>query len=97
KAALKASQVTITCYDRNGKEVKRVNSSDPGTESPDESGSGGESGGGSCNEDGGGSLIYAEGRVRKRPCPNKTGERHAAKPRQIGAQYATIVAQPPPM
>ena len=66
KAALKASQVTITCYDRNGKEVKRVNSSDPGTESPDESeggsesggGSGGNSGGGSGgNEDGGGSLI----------------------------------------
>ena len=66
KAALKASQVTITCYDRNGKEVKRVNSSDPGTESPDESGSGSESGGGSGgnsgggsggNEDGGGSLI----------------------------------------
>ena len=57
KRELAATPITITCYDRNGKEVKRVNSSDPGTESPDESGSGSESGGGSGNEDGGGSLI----------------------------------------
>ena len=58
KRELQTTAVSITCYDRNGKEVKRVNSSDPGTESPDESGSDNEDGGGSGgNEDGGGSLI----------------------------------------
>ena len=57
-SSLAESKVIEEAALRSGKEVKRVNSSDPGTESPDESGSGGESGGGSGgNEDGGGSLI----------------------------------------
>ena len=51
KAALKASQVTITCYDRNGDIVKQVTSGDSGTvEDPDNTdpdNGGGTSGGGS--------------------------------------------------
>ena len=52
--------IQITCYDRNGNEVKRVTSTDPGTvEDPEDNGSGseesGESGGngGSSSEQGG--------------------------------------------
>ena len=57
-SALAESKVIEEAALRSGKEVKRVNSSDPGTESPDESEGGSESGGGSGgNEDGGGSLI----------------------------------------
>ena len=38
KDELKDTAIQITCYDRNGEEVKRVTSSDPGTvEDPDPS------------------------------------------------------------
>ena len=53
KKALKESAVSITCYDRNGKVVKRVNSGDSGviedTETP--SGSDENAGGGGSSSD----------------------------------------------
>ena len=55
KKALKESAVSITCYDRNGKVVKRVNSGDSGviedTENPSGSGSENTGGGGSSSDD----------------------------------------------
>ena len=59
KDELKNTAIQITCYDRNGDEVKRVTSTDPGTvEDPEngstENGSGTENGGGSSS---GGSGI----------------------------------------
>jgi hypothetical protein len=40
KDELAGTVIVITCYDRNGEEVKRVTSSDPGTvEDPENSGS----------------------------------------------------------
>ncbi|MDO4985131.1 MAG: DNA-binding protein, partial [Prevotella sp.] len=49
KEELAGTAIQITCYDRDGKEIKRVTSTDPGTvEDPDEpSNGGGNSGGGS--------------------------------------------------
>ena len=57
KDELKETAIQITCYDRNGEEVKRVTSSDPGTiEDPDTStGSESEQGGGSGSSQGGSS------------------------------------------
>ena len=59
KDELKNTAIQITCYDRNGDEVKRVTSTDPGTvEDPEngstENGSGTENGG---NSSGGSGII----------------------------------------
>ena len=56
KNELSAAAIQITCYDRNGEEVKRVTSTDPGTvEEPEDNGdtTGDETGGGSDNNGGG--------------------------------------------
>ena len=45
KDELKNTAIQITCIDRNGKEVKRVTSTDPGTIEDNENGSGTENGG----------------------------------------------------
>ena len=57
KDELKDTAIQITCYDRNGEEVKRVTSADPGTVEDPENGSstGLETGGGNGSETGGGS------------------------------------------
>ena len=59
KDELANTAIQITCYDRNGEEVKRVTSADPGTvEDPENSSSTGsetETGGGNGSESGGGS------------------------------------------
>ena len=59
KDELANTAIQITCYDRNGEEVKRVTSADPGTvEDPENSSSTGsetETGGGNGSETGGGS------------------------------------------
>ena len=47
KKALKEAAISITCYDRNGNVVKRVNSSDSGGIEDPENPSGGEDAGGS--------------------------------------------------
>lgn len=47
KAELSKTTVQITCFDRTGKEVKRVNSGDPGTIDDDNNPGGGNPGGGS--------------------------------------------------
>ena len=53
KDELKNTAIQITCIDRNGKEVKRVTSTDPGTIEDNENGSGTENGGnGSGTENG---------------------------------------------
>ena len=49
KDELANTSVQITCYDRDGKEVKRVTSTDPGTVEDNENGSGGNGG----NQNGG--------------------------------------------
>ena len=51
KDELANTAIQITCYDRNGNEVKRVTSTDPGTveEDPEDNGSGSEEGGESGN------------------------------------------------
>ena len=59
KDELKNTAIQITCYDRNGEEVKRVTSADPGTvEDPEngstENGSGTENGG---NSSGGSGIV----------------------------------------
>ena len=65
KDELAKTSVQITCYDRNGEEVKRVTSSDPGTVEDNDSGNdpstggsgqdnGGTTGGGSTDNPGGG-------------------------------------------
>nr|MCR5587827.1 hypothetical protein [Lachnospiraceae bacterium] len=41
KSELAATAIQITCYDRDGKEVKRVTSSDPGTVEDPENPTGG--------------------------------------------------------
>ena len=57
KDELADTAVQITCFDRNGDEVKRVTSSDPGTveepENENQNGSGSENGSGSDNTGGG--------------------------------------------
>ena len=55
KDELKNTAIQITCYDRNGEEVKRVTSSDPGTvEDPEqENGNENENGSGNENQNGG--------------------------------------------
>ena len=55
KDELRNTSVIITCYDRDGKEVKRVTSTDPGTvEDPDQPSNGGNtSGGGNTGGNGG--------------------------------------------
>ncbi len=45
KSELAATAIQITCYDRDGKEVKRVTSSDPGTVEDPENPTGGNTGG----------------------------------------------------
>ena len=54
KDELAKTSVQITCYDRNGEEVKRVTSSDPGTVEDNDSGDNGTTGGGSTDNGGGG-------------------------------------------
>jgi hypothetical protein len=52
KEELAGTAIQITCYDRDGKEIKRVTSTDPGTvEDPDQPSNGGNTGGG--NQGGG--------------------------------------------
>ena len=55
KEELAGTAIQITCYDRDGKEVKRVTSTDPGTvEDPDQPSNGGNtSGGGNTAGNGG--------------------------------------------
>ena len=55
KEELAGTAIQITCYDRDGKEVKRVTSTDPGTvEDPDQPSNGGNtSGGGNTGGNGG--------------------------------------------
>ena len=57
KNELSAAAIQITCYDRNGEEVKRVTSTDPGTvEEPEDNGdTTGDETGGDNNNGGGGS------------------------------------------
>ena len=51
KDELSSTSIQITCYDRDGKEIKRVTSADPGTvedpESTDPTNTGGDNGGSS--------------------------------------------------
>ena len=56
KEELAGTAIQITCYDRDGKEIKRVTSTDPGTvEDPDEpSNGGGNTGGNQGGNTGGG-------------------------------------------
>ena len=76
KDELANTSIIISCYDRNGKEVKRVTSSDPGTvEEPDntsgestenggENGgteNGGENGGNNSGDNGGGGTLIDDG------------------------------------
>jgi predicted histone-like DNA-binding protein len=67
KQELKETSVVITCYDRNGNEVKRVTSDDDGTvEEPDNTtqtgeNDGGNSGGQNQNENGGGTQNGGTG------------------------------------
>ena len=60
KDELQNTSINITCYDRNGKIVKRVTSSDPGTvedpEDPDTPSDGGSTSGGGGNTAGGGNT-----------------------------------------
>ena len=56
KQELKDTSVVITCYDRDGKEVKRVTSADDGTiEEPDNTDTTGENDGGNTGDNTGGS------------------------------------------
>ena len=58
KNELAGATIQITCYDRNGDEVKRVNSSDPGTvEDPEENNESGNTTGGG-NTGGGGNSSH---------------------------------------
>ena len=67
KDELKNTAIQITCYDRNGDEVKRVTSTDPGTVEDPENGStengsgtednGGNSSGGSGSSSGGSGIV----------------------------------------
>ena len=62
KDELADTAIQITCYDRNGEEVKRVTSTDPGTIEDNENGSGTENGGnGSENggENGSGTEVHS--------------------------------------
>ena len=62
KDELKNTAIQITCIDRNGKEVKRVTSTDPGTIEDNENGSGTEeNGSGSENggENGSGTEVHS--------------------------------------
>ena len=62
KDELKNTAIQITCIDRNGNEVKRVTSTDPGTIEDNENGSGTENGGnGSGTENGSGSGTVHNG------------------------------------
>jgi uncharacterized membrane protein YgcG len=55
KDELADTAIQITCYDRNGEEVKRVTSTDPGTvEDPENENQGGENGGSSTGSETGG-------------------------------------------
>ena len=56
KDELAKTSVQITCYDRNGEEVKRVTSSDPGTVEDGDSGDNGTTGNGDNGTTGGGST-----------------------------------------
>jgi hypothetical protein len=57
KQELKETAVVITCYDRNGNEVKRVTSTDDGTiEEPDNTTETGENDGGSTGGNTGGNT-----------------------------------------
>ena len=53
KDELAKTSVQITCYDRNGEEVKRVTSSDPGTVEDNDSGDNGTTGNGDNGSTGG--------------------------------------------
>ena len=53
KDELAKTSVQITCYDRNGEEVKRVTSSDPGTVEDNDSGDNGTTGNGDNGNTGG--------------------------------------------
>ena len=54
KDELANTAIQITCYDRDGKEVKRVTSTDPGNvEDPDQPSNGGGNTGGGGNQGGG--------------------------------------------
>ena len=60
KDELADTAIQITCYDRNGKEVKRVTSTDPGTvEDPEneQPNNGGENGGNTGGNTGGGNGV----------------------------------------
>ena len=58
KQELKNTSVVITCYDRNGVEVKRVTSADDGTvEEPDNTTETGENDGGNSGTQGGGTTT----------------------------------------
>ena len=73
---LSAAAIQITCYDRNGEEVKRVTSTDPGTvEDPVDNGdtTGEETGGGTNNTQGGGGS-------------DNTGDDEGGKPNQGGSE-----------
>ena len=64
KDELKNTAVVITCYDRNGNEVKRVTSTDDGTvEEPDNTTETGENDGGNTNGQNGGSSNSGTGTV----------------------------------
>ena len=56
KDELAKTSVQITCYDRNGEEVKRVTSSDPGTVEDNDSGDNGTTGGQNGGTTGNGST-----------------------------------------
>ena len=61
KDELKNTAIQITCIDRNGKEVKRVTSTDPGTIEDNENGSGTENGSGSETGGNGGNSSGGSG------------------------------------
>jgi predicted histone-like DNA-binding protein len=65
KDELSSTAIQITCYDRNGEEVKRVTSTDPGTiedpENPENGNNGSTENGGGSNSGGTGSLTPSNG------------------------------------
>ena len=64
KDELKNTAIQITCIDRNGKEVKRVTSTDPGTIEDNENPSTG-----SGTEENGSAIDFNLGAVRPKGCP----------------------------
>ena len=73
KDELAKTSVQITCYDRNGEEVKRVTSSDPGTVEDNDSGDNGTTGNGDNGTTGGQNGGTTGGGSTDNPCGGDNG------------------------